>query len=166
MLTNRYSSRDSGLQRNVHIVNGSIPVSVQLLTIWFKTKTLPGPMKAFFSRPRFWRDEHRMCSIVFIKGRSCICHWSKNFITTPNTTERKTISTILVVLTDSTENNNKTLTHRAECLLFPGHLLPVPKSLWICHIMRGRYESASTIGCLERTRMQLATLKYVQAFGI
>ena len=23
----------------------------------------------------------------------------------------------------------------------------------VCHIMLGRYESASTIGCLERTRM-------------
>ena len=55
---------------------------------------------------------------------------------------------------------------RAEWLLFLGHLLPVQQSLQICHITRGRYESASTIGCLERTRIQLATLKYVQAFGI
>ena len=43
--------------------------------------------------------------------------------------------------------------HRAECLLFSGHLLPVQQSLSIRHFVRGRYESPSTIGCLERTRM-------------
>ena len=47
--------------------------------------------------------------------------------------------------------------HRAECLLFSGHLLQVQQSLYISVIsrviMRGRYESASTIGCPERTWM-------------
>ena len=47
--------------------------------------------------------------------------------------------------------------HRAECLLFSGHLFQVQQSLYISVIsrviMRGRYESASTIGCPERTWM-------------
>ena len=59
---------------------------------WFDTKTLPGPMNAFFLRPRFWRDEHRICSVVFMEGRSCICDWSKNFSSTPSKTDTKTIS--------------------------------------------------------------------------
>ena len=49
--------------------------------------------------------------------------------------------------------DGKKVKHRAEWLLFSGHLFPVQQSLQICHIMRGRYESASTIACLERTRM-------------
>ena len=48
-------------------------------------------MNAFFLRPRPWQDEHRMCSTVFMKGRSCICDWSKNFSSSPSTTETKTI---------------------------------------------------------------------------
>ena len=49
-------------------------------------------MNAFFLRPRPWQDEHRMCSTVFMKGRCCICDWSKNFSSSPSTTETKTIS--------------------------------------------------------------------------
>ena len=52
--------------------------------------------------------------------------------------------------------------HRAECLLFLGHLLPVQKS---CRsvisrvIMHRRLERASIIGCHERTTTPINSMK-------